>query len=578
MSPPRAIPALTYTSDPRADFEAVQRAIYGLQALVAADRASSVVNVLAYAAGDGVTDDAPAFTAAMRVALDNGMQSVFVPATPKGYRLASGITLPGMMTLWGNMHGGGAGVGGTVLIFDRNVPVCVTLDGGEGNATQCLRYLNVYRAGGMPPIRSVGVLIRSAYNVVVEDVMSDNHGIPWRWHANGVTGLSTMVNRIYSCSAADVHVEIDGWPELRFNQCRFGRNGTGDYECHAYVRIRGGEDNPAAHAGIGPNSIKFVNCQFNQGKFLADYWVAFDDMKGGGYTASIFSFHDCHVEAAHRGIGSTAGTPLIYNLIVSNVTFNVSGDLFVLDPATGVSQVSITGCSLLGGLTLAPSIDGGINAVKIVGNTIIGPTHLTGEPGCNADLIGNSYSGGLTLDGVWRGLNVIGGIVGGPLIDNATGRYSVQMPPTATMVSDDYVRTADFVLRGKTAGDHGINLTTDSGAVVPRNIIGMRPKGSAMMRIQIVAHRIGGAAGHPGDAAGWSADLLATRGEAADTIAIVGGGLSAAPPLWCSPSLAGVTASTLPDNENRGLLVQGFGVAGVELHWTCQVAMVEATG
>jgi hypothetical protein len=417
---------LTLADDPNADLQAATKRY--VDAALSALRDAFVVNVIHLGAvGDNVADDQPAFRAAIQSANALGLQTVVAPATPTGYRLGDGLVLEGNVILVGNLRGGGSPVAGfgTTLNFDNGVATCVTLDGGTGNLAQGLKYLTVLRSGGTPPPGSVGVFITSSYNVVVEDVTSFNHAKPWRWYANGVTGLSTMATRIFSGAATDVHVEIDSWPELRFSQCRFGRNGVGDYDCNAYVRITGGQPDPATDPGIGPNTIHFDNCHFNQGQNRPERWVTFDNMAGGGYTATIFSFRGCHVEACNAGIGGNINTGVIYNLSVAEVIYNTPGEFLDFHPNTEISQMRIVDCFLSGNLTITPTT--GIYALKITSSVIAGATTLNGGTGSTADLVGNTYQGGLSLAGNWGSLDVLGGY--GVVTCTATGAFTVFMAP-----------------------------------------------------------------------------------------------------------------------------------------------------
>jgi hypothetical protein len=419
--------------DPTEDTEAATKRYVDSAATSA--RSEFMVNVFDHGAvGDNIADDQPAFLRAIRAAIDSGLQLVCVPATSTGYRLGDGLVLEDNVILVGNLRGGGTPIEGfgTTLNFDNGVATCITLDGGAGNLAQGLKALAVLRSGGAPPAGSVGIFVTSSYNVVLEDVTSFNHAKPWRWYADGQTGLSTMVTRCFSGAAADVHVEIDSWPELRFSQCRFGRNGLGDYNCTAYVRITGGQPDPAPNPGVGPNTIHFENCHFNQGVNQPQRWVTFDNMAGGGFTATIYSFRGCHVEACLAGIGSNTNTGLIYNLSIAEVIYNTPGEFLDLDPNTQVSQLRIVDSFLSGNLTLTPTA--AIDGLKITSSTIGGVTTITGAgTASTADLIGNSYLGGLVLAGPWMSLNVLGG--SGGVTNNATGVVALSVPPHSMQIA-----------------------------------------------------------------------------------------------------------------------------------------------
>jgi hypothetical protein len=471
------------------------------------------------AVGDGVTDDSPAY---MR-GLTSGQRQIFCPFMPLGYRLSQGIVISGTTVLHGIFTGPGDGTAGTILRFDNDVPICVEINGGASNSAPGLRGFVVTRAGAEPPLSSVGVYVTSCYNVVIEDVMSMNHAKCWRWYANGVTGLSSMLTRIFSSAATDVHIEIDSWPELRFSQCRFGKNGLGDVACNAYVRITGGEF-PTEHRGIGPNTIFFENTQFNQGANQVGRWVTFDDVRGGGSTAVIFNFITCHVEAVAYGIGSNSGTSAIVRAMMTNITISAQNDFLALDPATILSEVQIANSEIFTNLTLDPNLP--VNALIINGCRISGQTALTGNGGSTAELIGNHYGTGLTLAGSWTGLSVLGGrILGGNLICTASGVVAVIMENTI-ILNDGPAGNP----RGSNAIDwQGVRVSPTQIASGEASVISGGDQNTASGNRGVVGGGTGGAASGdyswvPGGLLGqtrntfgrgaWSSGRFATTGDA----------------------------------------------------------------
>lgn len=379
---------------------------------------------------------------AINAALASGAPSVYLP--PYAYKCSSGISYNGV-SLWSDGFQPTNPPSGARLIFDLSVPIGVTMGGAAAtNQSTILKGISILRAAGTPPAGSIGLLNRNTYASIIEDVASMGHQIPWKLqndrNAYGITGY---FNRVYTGAAYDTHLLIDSWTEARFNQCRFGMNGSGDQTCNSYIRVIGGS---STNPGDGPNTISFVGCQFNQGVNTGTNWISFQNQIPSNLVPfNIFQFDTCYVEDNVTGIVSDATvTSLTYIQLVNSLFIPTvsTQPFFALNAATQLVDCqisnSIIGCSLT--LTGAGSQ---INSLSISNTHIKGAVSLTGGNSSTANLLGNFYKGGLTLAGAWANLNVIGGaLVGGALSNTATGLIKVDISPFNAL--NTWVPTVSF--------------------------------------------------------------------------------------------------------------------------------------
>jgi len=376
------------------------------------------------ATGDGATDDLVAFQRAL-----SSNQLVTVPPTAAGYRLSAGITVPVGTVLWSNCFLPGNPPKGTRLIFDLAVATCVTVGGaGSANGTAGLQGLTVTRAAGTIPAGSIGVLVQEVYNVNLRDVTSGRHDINWRFYSpDGVNGISANAENLHAFAAQDMHWEFDGWPEFRCLGGRTGQNNAGDIACNGYIRVKGG----SGVGGSGPNTISFVDYQFNQGAVAAGVFFVYAHPANPGGNAVEYRFDSCHIEnVSTAGITSDASSTLINRFQFIDCTFNAPGVPFLsLNAATQVAdwfiQDSQIYCSTF---TLAPTPQ--ISNISISNNKISGTGSITGAANSLAYLSGNTWGNGLTLaGGAWADLVLDGdNFTGGNLTLTATGKRGINLP------------------------------------------------------------------------------------------------------------------------------------------------------
>jgi hypothetical protein len=61
-------------------------------------------------------------------------------------------------------------------------------------------------------------------------------------------------------------------------------------------------------------------------------------------------------------------------------------------------------------------------------------------------------------------------------------------------------------------------------------------------------------------------------------MAVISGPAGQVPPTHNSASLAGLLVAAPADTTNGGLLIQGFGIANVNLNWVARVILAECVG
>ena len=375
------------------------------------------------AVGDGSTDDG----VALQAALDSG--AALVQAKPGvTYRTDQTITIPSGVTLDGMCFLPGNPALGTQIIGGASVSPVINLTAGTANGTASLKNITIGRVSGTPNSARIGVKVFDGYNQQLENVLSDNHGICWQiqGHPSGGYGLGVQLNNCHSSRAVDVHAELDSFAEIYWNGGRFGRNGSGDYQGTAHVRIKGGV---AATAG-GPNTVKFDRLQFNEGSGGINYWLQYVSLGSGGVPsidATVFNFTDCHIEGPDTAlIISDSSWNLIDRFTMVGCTVNAPGTpMFALNAGTQVGHWDLIANKFyVSTFTLAPT--NGFVAFNMTGGFILGSMSLTGVSGSTASLNGVGHGGNATLAGVWGSLDYVGCyFTGGSLTATATGLVNI---------------------------------------------------------------------------------------------------------------------------------------------------------
>lgn len=358
------------------------------------------------AVADGVTDAYPS----IQSALNSGATNVYLPDGV--YYCSAGITVPSGVTLWANSipSAGAASSGqqfsGAQLLFANSVATCVTL-GTLALGTANMRGITVLRSGTTPPAGSVAVRTEDQQNATLESLVLYNHDIG----VLAYNGLNVWLNKIITGKIGDAHWVLDGTPEFRAVQCRLGINGTGDLDCSAYIRMKGG----TAGSGSGPNTLSVTSCQFNQGGgAVVDVVLQVQNITNPIGRAATIAFSDCYAENFNYGITSDSSVVSFARLQIANCQWNGSAGLtdpvfLALDPATVINEWMIANNIFAGNNFTVSSRT--INALTMTGNRFVCAVSITAAAASNstASLQGNTYLGtGLTLAGAtgWKGLSV----------------------------------------------------------------------------------------------------------------------------------------------------------------------------
>lgn len=373
------------------------------------------VSVLQFGAvGDASTDSAQAFQDAIDfVASRPGGGVVRVPNSA-GYFMSKGIVVRRGAQLQGDAifceNYQGAGPVGARLIFASGVALCVHVSGAVGttdaSGTPGLRRVIVTRTGSIPS-GSEGVRISGAANSTLEDVFSDRHAKGFRFLGKGSStdptlsgGLACNATRLYTGAISDAHFEIDSWPELRVTGGRSGMNGTGNLNGTCFVRITSPQ---GGTGGAGPNTIIFMNYQFNQGQVGPAYWLEFINNTAGAGNQVVYEFTNCHVENISSAyIKSYANSQYIQKLQVTGGTLNTAMPLFALDPATNLGDVTFNGVDIAASTVSVGSLY--VNGLKFDACGFTGTTATLTAPTANnwvVTLSGNTWqaTSSLTLAG-----------------------------------------------------------------------------------------------------------------------------------------------------------------------------------
>lgn len=373
-----------------------------------ADAAADFMSVTEFgAACDGTTDD----TAALNTALNSGVRRLMVPS--RVCYAAGAVVGPASadIEIDGVSLAPGNPATGSTIRCAATVSPCLTLGGNNRSLT--VRNLLVDRAGGKPAPTLTGLLVVDAYNALLDNVMSHNHGRCFAFQAHNSTGLGLGGRGINLNSGAcsGTHVLVDSWPELRISSSRFGMNGLGDYDASSYVQFIGTDTSTNG----GPNTIEFQNDQFNQGSTLTHYWLDFVnlDHPATGGNAQIFHFDNVHVEAMDTcGVHSDASWNYILGLSFTNSTYYDNLAQFLcLNAATSLETPIIKGNNIqTAPFTYAPNNQ--LNQWNFSDNVVNAKMTVVAPVNSQAVFDNNTFTNGITVSGFSNGvLSLTGGAV-----------------------------------------------------------------------------------------------------------------------------------------------------------------------
>lgn len=375
-----------------------------------------------YGADNTCTNDSSAAITAAFVA--NPSSTVMLKGC---YRASHTVVVPSDSMLEGRGFNFRNPSTGTRIICDAGVSPCVQVGDGGNLKSASLRGVTVTRVSGTPRAGDVGVEILDGYAVSLVDVQIQNHGVCLKLKAHDTTGIQFMGTRVYTGACLDTHVLIDTWPEARFSQSRFGENGRGDYDANTYVRLQGGSTvNPAT----GPNTVEFVNTQFNQGSGSVKNLMQFVNFNKEYISdVGIFKFTGCHAEKLTESVIKSDGSiRSIDRIYFGNTEINSPVEFWSLSTGATLSNFGFTGGYHAGSFTLGQAA--AVTSISVSGAKISGPLSLTsGNSSSNASFSGNIYGGSITLAGPWQSL-LIQGVTGSKttLLNTASGTWAVQIP------------------------------------------------------------------------------------------------------------------------------------------------------
>lgn len=326
-------------------------------------------------------------------AFTNAMNASNIVEIPVGnYSFANGLTIPAGKELRGVSMIPTNGPSGVILTFANTVSVCVSVYGKFTNAA-------VTRLG-TPSSTSIGIKYLGANNGELENLYAYNHGRGFYFNGSQV---STMCTKLFTGAIYDAHVVIDTQPEIRFSQCRFGTNGSGDVTCNAYVRFTGGSTTATAE---GPNTIFFVNSQFNQGVNSVTYLWDFSGFVAGIVSDTTnFAMIGCHVEDVATVI-HTDGSAVIGRLFFNCTSVYNTGAFFSVPAGYALYELHITGSEFenLQLSTTANLPNWHISSTTFLGT---GPHSLVIGTGSTVTLDGVTFGGAISFGGPVRANNIL---------------------------------------------------------------------------------------------------------------------------------------------------------------------------
>ncbi len=131
------------------------------------------------------------------------------------------------------------------------------------------------------------------------------------------------------------------------------------------------------------------------------------------------------------------------------------------------------------------------------------------------------------------------------------------------------------MLRRQTGDATPGRLTADGAAPGGANSVNLPANATYLVRLMVVARQVAGAAGTPGESAGWTVEALVRRGASPAATAVVGGGSGALAPAFADAGAAAWRLAIAADTANGGIAVSGAGEANKTVYWVARVLSVE---
>jgi hypothetical protein len=398
---------------------------------------------------DGVTDTTTALQSALNAVGSQGQGGTVLLPSAICYT-ASGVTVPSNVNLVGRGFFPGNPQFGSQIKCALTTAICVQVGTTGSNGSVKVSDLGVTRAVGTPSSTTIGVLVKDAYNVILTDVGSFNHGICFEAQSDTVFGISLHADFISTGACVDAHWVDNSWPETFLANSRFGMDGLGDYNSNAYIRFTGGS--------VGPNTFYALGNQFNQGSGLVGTAIDFKSLTTptSGIT-SEFSFVGNHFETMNHVVQTDTSATEIQRLkLIGNTVLNTQGsgqEFWNFGAATVIYDLNISGNTLFqNSFTFNPG--GQISSAIVSQNQFLfGGMSATfnGTGAGNAiSATGNIYNGSVTLSGSWSLAEFSGLLLSGSLTNTTTGAVGVNFPGGAGLAS--CASTIGFAFGGVSTG------------------------------------------------------------------------------------------------------------------------------
>ncbi len=211
------------------------------------------------------------------------------------------------------------------------------------------------------------------------------------------------------------------------------------------------------------------------------------------------------------------------------------------------------------------TIGGGQNNTASGVNAVVAGGAGNGALGAHAAVLGGQTN---TADASWSW--VPGGLRAGAR--GVLGRGAWASGPFAATGD---AQAGEFVLRRQTGDATPGRLTADGAAPGGANSVNLPANATYLVRLMVVARQVAGAAGTPGESAGWTVEALVRRGASPAATAVVGGGSGALAPAFADAGAAAWRLAIAADTANGGIAVSGAGEANKTVYWVARVLSVE---
>lgn len=389
------------------------------------------------AVGNGVADDTIPLQNAIAAAVAAGGGVVYLPTG--NYRVTSTITVPSMVSLEGVNGSSNVNNATSSIVGSLSLSPIVQINGAPASTSASIKKLAITRASGTIPAGVVGLLVSATDYTVLEDLYLHRHAIGYK-----ITGqLGVKAYRVISASATEAYLELADTPQATFIDSSFGRNGgENGITPVSHVVIKGAAD-----------TITFLRCQFNSTGGTPTNGIVFD---GFDNPNGIIYITDSHMENVLNAISSTATTPAIQRLLISNSTINIGTSLNFtnLHANTAAAEWQLSNNEITGKLNLAKG-----GPVSITGNRFAGEFQIALS---SATITGNSFYTGGTVSGTFNNLVFMGNIFDGPgqgLTDSASGNKTIFGNVSAGIANKNVVYE-DFMQLGSGGVPFGIKRYT----------------------------------------------------------------------------------------------------------------------